>query len=311
MANLMEMTEWKDLHPTTKHKYLTAIAVTTDGEVIENAEVVPSKRALTQAQITAIHERKVSKDMMTQHTEENGGFFNALFERNESQFERFPQITKTDMARILYLATFIRYNDNTIKHRNGRCVDKAGLIKLLGMSRRHFVDFIDRVKAADIINEGDGEYAFNPSVFYRGQFERLAFDVSKFDYTRVYRKTVRYLYEKYNSGRQLANVGIIFAILPYISYGTNVVCENPDARDIADVKPTELGELAQKLGYASKQKLKQALNRVKLDDVPVFLIVPNPHKRNEHRVIVNTSVVFAGDGKALASIKAMNVIFNQ
>lgn len=245
---------------------------------------------------------------LTKHEKENGGFIFAFFKQLTSIQERFPSLTKQDIARLMYIATYINYEDNRLQSDNGkRHYNKKDVEKLVEMSTKRFNEFFRRLEAENIIHEAEnGELYINQTIFYRGELRNHKYDVSDLSYTRMFKKTVRNLYHEFK-GRRLGQLAVIYSVLPYLNFSTNIVCYNPAETSEDLIKPMELGELSKFLGYSDAHKLKRALNNIKIDDKPVFGFFDNPHDRRTKRIIVNPRVVFAGNGEQL---KAIKVLFN-
>lgn len=105
------------------------------------------------------------------------------------------------------------------------------------------------------------------------------------------------------TGRTLAKLGIIYAILPYINFNYNTVCENPTEVIPDKVKPMEIQKLATELGYTDHKHLAKTLKAVKYRNKPVFKFVTDGSDSRKSHIIVNPNVVYAGNGKHLESIK--------
>lgn len=245
---------------------------------------------------------------LTKHEKEHGGFIFAFFKQLTSMQERFPSLTKQDTARLMYIATYINYEDNRLQSDNGkRHYNKKDLEKLVEMSTKRFNEFFNRLEQEGIIREAEsGELYINPTLFYRGELRNHKYDVSDLSYTRMFKKTVRDLYAEFK-GRRLGQLAVIYSVLPYLNFSTNIICHNPEETSDELIKPMELGELSKLLGYSDAHKLKRALNNIKIDGKPVFGFFENPHDRRTKRIVINPSVVFAGNGEQL---KAIKVLFN-
>lgn len=245
-------------------------------------------------------------DELSTHEVENGGFVFAFFESCKTMEERFPSLTQSDMARLMFIGTYTGYKTGRLQHDNGRVIDRKSLVKIVGISDRRFRDFYKKLLAEEIINEQPDGLYMNPSVFYRGKVGESEYDLQEYQQTRLFRKTVRELYEKYN-GRTIKQLAIIYAVLPFLNFKTNVVSFNPTESNEDEIRPMDLGNLAALLGYKDTTKLKQALERIKLDGQPVFWLPQNVHDRRQRRIVVNPRVVFAGPAQSLNAIK---VLFN-
>lgn len=300
---------WKGLAPKQKRGFLALAdnATIKDGKVY-NAEgndvthIAELTPRITERQAWGI---KVTGEL-ADHEAENGGFIVAFFEQAKTMGERFPELKQEDLARLMFIGTYIAWETNRLQYDNGRIVNKAGLEKLIGMSNKRFKEFYKRLIAEDILSERDDAIFVNPSVFYRGEMKRIGYDVSHLQHTRLFRKTVRDLYEMFN-GRTIRQLGIIYSILPFLNFNSNIVCFNPEETDPDLLKPMHLEKLAALLGYQDTHKLKRALEAIKVEGKPVFWLPQNVHDKRQRRIVVNPNVVYGGNAESLAAIK---VLFN-
>lgn len=303
---------WKEAHPKVRGYLLELMDNVTfqDGRAWDTrtgeevTHLVDVGLRTTDKQVRRLKET----DELKQHQKENGGFIFAFFKQLTSIEERFPSLTKQDTARLMYIATYIRYESNRLQSDNGRRhYNKKDLEKLVEMSTKRFNEFFNRLEQEGIIHEADsGELFINPTVFYRGELRNHEYDISDLSHTRMFKDTVRKLYAEFK-GRRLGQLAVIYSVLPYLNFSANVVCYNPEETSDELIKPMELGELSKLLGYKDASGLKRALNNIKIDDKPVFGFFENPYDRRTMRIVVNPKVIFAGNGEQL---KAINVLFN-
>ncbi|ALC81551.1 hypothetical protein [Bacillus gobiensis] len=277
---------------------------TETGEVASHYEPAPIYTENQKRALKGITELDV-------HQAEHGGFVNVFFEQSKTMLERIPELTQSDMARLLFLATYTSYPDRDssygyLRHDNGHYISKKGMFELLKMSRNKFDEFYKKIVDCGIIEEDEEKLAVNPGYFYRGDFGKVKPIVNDFQNTRVFRKTVRELYREYN-GRQIKQLGLIYAVLPFVNFKYNIISHNPDEQVSGYVKPMRLGELADKLGYAKASALKTALRAIRYDGKPIFQFVEDESDSRKRKVIINPSVVFASNNETLEAIK---VLFN-
>lgn len=309
---LEEQRVWQNTPPKLKRGLLAIMDDVTfqDGKATHNAtgndvtHLVDLGLKTSPGQIQALK----SNSEMNTHSKENGGFIIAFFSQARTIEERFPTLTKQDTARLMYIGTYIAWESNRLQSDNGKKhYKKKDLEKLVDMSTKRFNELFKRLEDEDIIHEAEtGELFINPTVFYRGTLRNLEYDVRDLTYTRMFKKTVRDLYTQYK-GRTLGQLALIYSILPFLNFNTNVVCFNPEETAEDLIRPMGLDNLAALLGYKDASSLKRSLNRIKVDSKPVFGFFENPYDRRKWRITVNPKVVFAGNGEALKSIK---VLFN-
>lgn len=304
-----EQSKWQAMAPQTRRRFVemkegAKVYDIAGNDITEKVEVLPKYQS-TPAQVRALQ----AIDELSAHESENGGFVFAFFKQAHTIIERFPTLTQADMARLLFIGTYVSWSDGRLEYDNGRAISRKQLQELCGMSRNKFGEFFKRLAAEDILTE-DAEMKdvyMNRTVIHRGEVKQVSADIADFEYTRIFRSTVRRLYEEFG-GRKLTQLGLIYSVLPFISAQTNIVVWNPEERDSERLRPMNVRTLAMVLEYGDPHKLKTALNAVKLDGAPVFLFADDPYDRREKRIVVNPRVVFGGNNEAL---QAINVLFNQ
>lgn len=248
-----------------------------------------------------------AKDEISAHELENGGFVFALFGGCRAISDRFPSLSQSDMARLMFVGTYTSYSGR-LQYDNGRPINRKELERLLNMSRSRFSEFFRKLVDEEIVSIGEeyGDIYVNPSVFYRGVLKEAGYELNDYRHTRMFRNTVRQLYETYG-GRAVKQLALIYAVLPFVSFSTNIVCFNPEEVDEDRLQPMDLDRLAALLHYQDTQKLRRALESIKLDGKPVFYLPHNVHDKRKRRIIINPRIVFAGSAESLAAIK---VLFN-
>jgi hypothetical protein len=277
------------------------------GGVVYDSEGNPQERAELVVNITdAQHEGLQAVDEMTAHEIENGLFVFAFFESCKTMGEQYPSLSQAELARLMFVGTYTGYRTGRLQHDNGRVIEKKALEVLVGISRNKFAEFYRKLVSEGVLQEKGKELYVNPSVFYRGSVKDIGYKLDEYRHTRLFRKTVRDLYEKY-TGRATTQLAIIYAVLPFLNFDTNVVCFNPKETDEDEIQPMNLENLAALLHYQDTHKLKRALESVKIDGQPVFWLPQNVHDKRQRRIIVNPRVVFAGSAESLRAIK---VLFN-
>lgn len=252
----------------------------------------------------------VAMNDLEEHFTENGGFVFAFFKQARTIVERFPSLSQADTARLLFIGTFVAWGNGRLQFgNNGNAITRKRLQELCGMSRNKFATFFKRLESEGILREDAAtkDLFMNPTVFHRGEIKTFAQDVAGLEHTRIFRSTVRRLYEEFD-GKRLTQLGLLYTVLPFINVQTNTIAYNPDERDIERVQPMTLRHLAMALGYENPQKLKTAMNAVKVDGRPAFLFYEDADNRREKRTIVNPKVVFGGNTEGLAHI---NLMFKQ
>lgn len=306
-----EQKVWNELSSKTKqvaHDYIENHIVkegrafsTTTGEEI--TDKIHTGINVTEKQVRRLQET----DELSRHQVESGGFIFALFKQSVTVKERFPTLSKPDITRLMYIATFASWETGRLQSDNGKKIfNKKEVGELAELSPKRFNVFFRKLKNENIIQETKetGEIFINPSVFYRGNLKNHGYDISEYQYTRLFRKTVHDLYKQFQ-GRRLGQLANIYAVLPFLNFDTNIICHNPTETSEDLIRPMTLQEVSKMLECGNDSKLKAALNDIKIDNKPVFGFFEDPHNRRQLRIVINPRIVFAGNGESLKAIKAL------
>lgn len=308
-----EQRVWKGLSPELKRQAigLTQNFTVIDGQAYdtETGENITAKLHIEPVISVAQREGVQIKEELRKHQQDYGGYVFTFFNAMQSISERFPSLTQSDMARLMFIGTYVSYNDGEanhgyLRHDNGVTLNKKTLGELLGMSRNKYSELYKKLIDENIIAEMPDGLAVNPTVFYRG--EHVESFRGDYQYTRLFRKTARELYAKFN-GRSIRKLGVIYSILPYVNFNFNIVCNNPQQVIDGKVETMKLKDLATRLGYKDYKHLLKIMREITYQDKPVFKFVDDGKNRRSSYIIVNPSVIYAGNGKHL---KAIRVLFD-
>lgn len=290
-------------HPKVKHHILSTKEkpfYSEDGEDLSDQFELVARS--TEGQRRALQ----SNDIMENHAIENGRFVIAFFERNKLLTERFPTLSAQDIARLMYLATFVAYKTNRLQSDNGKKVyRKSDLEELVDMSAKRFNELFKRYKNEGVLLESDkGEFFIDPTVVYRGRIKELRGIADNFDHTRIFRKTVRELYQQFK-GRKLGQLALVYSVMPFLNFKTNVICFNPEETAADMVKPINIKTLCDILGYSDTTKLKRSLKNVQVNGDRVFNFAEDVEDSRQRIIYVNPKVIYGGDGESLEALKPM------
>lgn len=166
------------------------------------------------------------------HCDSLGGYIHMIYAKNEILFNKL-EIDKANISRIIYLATYMDYNDRKegllcvrSQHSKLEPMDKKTMQNILKLGDTAFKKFLKDMKDNELMYEVDKKFYVNPIYFNRGDIDK---DVKKSvdkSYCRLFIKPIRDLYEgcKTSKHKVLAS---IYQLIPYIHLRTNALCLNP------------------------------------------------------------------------------------
>ena len=217
-----------------------------DKIINDNEEIIIKrrKRNLTDKQKNFLNQ----SDDFKNHCRSLGGDIHMIYYKNEIVFNDI-NIDKANISRIMYLATFVDYNDKkegllTTKGSSYKSVpmDRKKMKELLNLGDTAFKSFLKNCKDNELIYEVDKKFYINPIYFNKGNVDLLSDDKG---YCRLFINTIRELYIncKPSQHKTLTN---IYQLIPFIHYSNNMICHNPECLE-NEAKPMNLKDIGIKL----------------------------------------------------------------
>lgn len=242
--------------------------------------------------------KKEKKKWLKQHERVLGNHIFTVFDRIDSQTTTRPKLAEGTYARLIYLATYLDY-DQRLKKTRDKPMTKKDAEKILGLSRAEFYRFWKEVTDAKCISEDEnGVLHLSKELCFKGRVEPKGLGI-----TRVYIAQLRKLYEA-TPPRSHRYLGAVFRMLPYISVKYNVLCWNPLEEDINKVEPMTLKDFCILTGRGEKRvtEIRNAYKNIKFsmeDGVTRWLcafVRSDVGGQGEREIIViNPRVVFMGE----------------
>lgn len=217
-----------------------------DKIINDNEEIIIKrrKRNLTDKQKNFLNQ----SDDFKNHCRSLGGYIHMIYYKNEIVFNDI-NIDKANISRIMYLATFVDYNDKkegllTTKGSGYKSVpmDRKKMKELLNLGDTAFKSFLKNCKDNELIYEVDKKFYINPIYFNKGNVDLLSDNKG---YCRLFINTIRELYIncKPSQHKTLTN---IYQLIPFIHYSNNMICHNPECLE-DEAKPMNLKDIGIKL----------------------------------------------------------------
>lgn len=234
---------------------------------------------------------KALNDEMTEWNDELGGFVFVLYKYSNELMSKHKELIPEDVTKLFYLATFVSY-DGVLMWENAP-MDKKVMREKLGMCKDRFLDFLNKMSNLGIVIVED-VIKINKSYFTKGEIVK---EIKKnLDYTRIYVKSIRYLYENVPQRRH-GQLGNYFKLIPYIHRQKNVLCHNPNA-SISEVTPMHVRELQELLGCHrnSVRSFIRDMLSVRLDGNEAILgFFRTEYDEGKSYVIINPKVFYGGN----------------
>lgn len=234
----------------------------------------------------------------------NGGFINFYYG------DWIDKLDPHDLFRFLYLATNMDYdrsNGNLIKHgKNNRIesMNKKDIKQVMNMTSSTFTRFMSCMMTNDLIIHENEKYYINSEYVNKGK-------ARKDEHTRVFVKSVRYLYEN-TEPREHKTIGRLYQLGKYTNKKYNIICTNPDEKDIEKIVPISLSGICEILNAYNDKKtcslFYHKLNNYVLTgeyDSRLFKKLNINNKALKDKLIVNPKLFYSG-----GSINSINLILD-
>lgn len=204
---------------------------------------------------------------------------------------QFDGLKPQDVARLVYLATFMDYDCVLKDNDNHLTVDD--LPKLLEVSPKTFERLWAKIKGRYIVESEDGTLTV-VSGFFRGKQKHI-----KERLTKVFIQKLQALYRNTpKSKRRL--LGYVFQLLYHVNVEYNVLAKNPLETELELVEPITVKEFAAMIGYDESQvsRLEKAYSAVTFmcnGRLQHFCAFVDHGKNTEGRfVVINPRIFYAG-----------------
>ena len=238
-----------------------------------------------------------------------GGYVHMAYVKNKLLFNEIG-IERANISRLIYLSTFLDYNKNKegmlVRYSQLREIiplTKEEIFKLLKLSDRTFRAFIKDVKDCNLLYEVDKKFYLNTDYFNKGENS-----FNDKEYTRIYIKTTRELYEN-TSPINHKRLSYIFQLIPKLHYDTNILLHNPDVINIDIDNKMTLKDICEFLkvsheGGNGRKFLKDLLKfNIKIDGITSYffkyIIVEGGDGMSDY-FVVNPQVIWSGNDMDVA-----------
>lgn len=209
-------------------------------------------------QITSEQQREASRAFFDrQRRVDYGRNTDFTFAAMEALGEVISALTTAQCGFLAVLQCYVSYAGNTLVNPNKSPMTTADMMAALKLEakRSTFYAFLSACVGSGIMAEEDGVYAINPRYHFRGQAKD----------TQVIRTYTAKIKQAYTDASKAADLGLIYRMLPFVSYETNALCSNPTERNPLKVDWFSGKELADAISMAEAE-LSRRIKRLTIGD---------------------------------------------
>lgn len=209
--------------------------------------------------------------------------------------ERFANIAPETVTRLIYLNTFVRY-DNKLMLTERTAMKRKDLAEVLNVSKSTVSRFWKEVSPAYITESDSGLIFTNNIIFKRGYIKTAKEFVQ---YQKFYIRGIRKLYEatERNNHRQL---GYLFKLLPFINLEYNMLCYNPSETAIEKIELISIADFCKMIGYdiAHLNKLMYIYRSIQFEVGGRYerfcAITYDGVNKNNAKIFINPHILYCG-----------------
>jgi len=213
------------------------------------------------------------------------------------------QLSSTFVTMLFYLITYCGYSGFLTSGKQPICRDQ--LEEVLGVGRTTAWKFWNAISELGLCIEADDKsIVVNKDFFRRGEIKKseIAEMASNDTYvTKLYINAIRSLYESATvSSRK--TLCYLFQVMPYVNRQYNIICHNPLEKNLKQIRPMNLGEVCNVLGYSDENtsRLLSALLDAKfnskdgIESAMRYVVSDRLRDRRSYNMFVNPNVYYAG-----------------
>lgn len=211
------------------------------------------------------------------------------------------------LTRLLFLATYMGYNNNLLYRTERRFLKKSDLPVLLKLKNNTFYNFWGEVSGKYIFEQLDGSLRMSP-LFCRGKLKQKCDTKNVGGYQQIYIEALRQLYWQTPVSKH-CHLGYVFEMLPHINWEYNLLCWNPSEKDLEKVDLMTIDELCTIIGYSKSQRARlwNACQQLKFQDSGrihnlVSFVLGNDMQIGNMRIFINPRVIYRGSNWHLVEI---------
>ena len=175
---------------------------------------------LTPEQQRDYEERKQKEKECAQRKHDNGILGKFFFTSAEESFEG---ISPESVTRLIYLNTFVGYDDNKVMITLSTPMKRKDLPEVLGVSKATVSRFWKEVSPKYLTENDKGLLFTSKDIFARGKINNAKHK----RYQKIYFEGIRKLYQS-TERRNHRRLGYIFKLLPFINIEYNLICRPND-----------------------------------------------------------------------------------
>jgi hypothetical protein len=242
-------------------------------------------------------QNKLKKDFRKIQEEYLGRFVFFIF-KNMDKLEEI--LNDNYLIKFLYCCSYIKENGILMLDNNKTCIDKKKLKNLLRVGDKTFNEFYKVLKNNKLINEINNKIYINIHICWQGNknvHEKFLNKKIK-DFTRLYIRTIRELYENTPS-RKHKRLSIVYKLISYTNWKYNILCtlDTVEEIDRDKIKPLRIKDIIEILHYDKTNitRFKKDIYSLKYNKYNIFGSIEFEPDSLKSFIVINPLFFYRGD----------------
>ena len=207
----------------------------------------------------------------------------------------YDDISATSLARLCYLCTYLQFGKEMLYLTKRKLMQKNDLPKILNLSRNTVDSFLTDAHRYLRITD-DGNLCVDTGVFFKGTLRNK----SHVSYQRIYLDGFKALYHSTPASKH-RYIGYLLKMLPYINVEHNILCENPEEKNLCKLEVRRYSDFCHEIGYSidHASRLRDEYSRLTVnvngqaEKLCSFVLDGNKNP-NDSLVVLNPHVIYSG-----------------
>lgn len=262
--------------------------ITETGEVLENATYY------TEEEYKAFKNYKENKEKADMTPLK----YKSYFKRFITGFNKIDDLECQEATRLMYLSTYVSYDNNILKYDNGKVMIKKDLKRVLNLSDAMSRRFLKVMMDKGYIVETDDGFQVSKDIVHRGVTEERKLSEDE-RYVKMYIQAMRKMYLSVEP-RQHKFLGYIFQMLPYVNVYNNILCHNPFEQSYDNIDYINMIELCRIIGLSTDQvtRFRKNAEKVLFEFMGVqqhfmcYVLGAEDENKNQGMIIINPNILY-------------------
>lgn len=262
--------------------------------ITENGEILENVIYYTEEETAAKDRYNINKSKTDLISKKDKSYFKRFI----TEFNKIDDLDSQEATRLMYLSTYVSYDNNILKYDNGIVMKKKDIKKVMNLSDSMCRRFIDNMIKKEYLIVTDLGYQINKSIIHKGSDENRTLVESE-RYSKIYIQAMRKMYMSVEP-RQHKFLGYVFQMLPYVNIYHNILCYNPYEKNEELLDYINMIRFCELLGLSHDNVTRFRKNAEKvvfefngtLQHFMCYILGAEDESKNQGMIIINPNILY-------------------